>query len=417
MGAVLGRVGHCKNIHYRKLETVKVLVCGCGRIGSPMLTWIAHNNIDDDDIHVDGVDVDPKIMGSVYPRFSENGWKEKLDELQAAGKIPKIIPYSSIYHPYDVILITCGTPIDKNQNPDSSQVMKAIESLVHSGAVNDKTLIIMRSTLFPGCTRLIQKILECEYGLKPHIVMAPERIAEGNTFLEIDRLPQIIGADSDEAMDLAIDFFNNVFGSDHYIGIPLKSGGTVAAELAKLMCNTYRYINFAMANEFAIICDENNVHFPAVQRACNFNYERCNIANAALNVGGPCLGKDAKTLAAGTRNAKITEAAYEVAEKTVMHFVEKHKALIKNNQVGVLGLAFKANSDNNMNSLSYKLIKQLEILGADVFCHDPSINLTRKGSCMKAQYVIDNCDIVFVMTEHDEYKDLQFLDFQTVVRF
>ena len=395
---------------------MRVLVCGCGRIGSPMLTWIAHNNIHDDNIHVDGVDVDVNILGSVIVRFDESGWKEKLDDLKAAGKTPKVLQYSSIYEPYDVIVITCGTPIDRNQNPDSSQVMKAIESLVHSGAMTDDTLIVMRSTLFPGCTRLIRKTLETQYHLSPKIVMAPERIAEGNTFTEIDKIPQIIGWDDTESGISAEHFFWNIFGSKKLEWISADKGGTVGAELAKLFCNTYRYVNFALANEFAVICDENDVNYNVVRTACNHNYWRCDIAGAALNVGGPCLGKDAKTLAAGTRSAKITEAAYEVAEKTVMHFVDKHKTLIKDNQVGVLGLAFKANSDNGMNSLSYKLIKQLEILGADVFCHDPSTNLARKGYCPKAQTVIDNCDIVFVMTEHDEYKSLKFADWQTIVR-
>ena len=394
---------------------MRVLVCGCGRIGSPMLTWIAYNNIGKLDIEVAGVDVDPKILGDCKPRFVEQGWEEYHEALQKAEQVPQIYSYADIHYPQDVIIVTCGTPIDRNQNPDTSQVFAAIDSLVEAGAVTDDTLLIMRSTLFPGCSRLIAKRLRNRYGCYAQIVMAPERIAEGFTFAEIDQIPQIIGADDRVAMQRAVAFFTNVFGSKQVRHIFPDEGGTAGAELAKLFCNTYRYVNFALANEMAIICDENEVDFNVVRLACNGGYWRSDIAGAALNLGGPCLGKDAKTLASYTKNARITEAAYEVAEKTAMYFIDKHRDDIRDNKVGILGLAFKRNSDNPMNSLSYKVKKQLEILGADVTVHDPKIVDTAPYTT-HPQNIIDNCNVIFVMTEHDEYKHLEFRDDQIVVR-
>lgn len=391
---------------------MRVLVCGCGRIGSPMLTWIAHQNMSRDDVEVAGVDVDPNVLGELRPRFRETNWDEYHNALVREDRVPYIYSYKELYYVQDVIIVTCGTPIDRNQNPDTTQVFAAIDSLVHAGAVSDDTLIIMRSTLFPGCTKLLRKRLNDNFNLNPEIVMAPERIAEGYTFAEIDQIPQIIGADTNSGMKRAAEFFSNVFGSKSLAYIFPDEGGTTGAELAKLFCNTYRYVNFALANEFALICDENEVDYRVVRSACNTNYWRSDISGAALNLGGPCLGKDAKTLAAYTKNAKITEAAYDVAEKTAMYFVNKHKEKIKNGKVGVLGLAFKRNSDNPMNSLSFKVLKHLEILGADIVVHDPYITHTYS----KPLEEVIKSDVIFVMTEHDCFQTIEFEKHQTIIR-
>jgi UDP-N-acetyl-D-mannosaminuronic acid dehydrogenase len=379
-----------------------------------MLTWIAHNNIYNDN-EIAGVDIDPKVQGELVPRFKEVDWETYHQALVDADAVPTVYSYEQLHYPQDVIIVTCGTPIDRNQNPDTSQVFSAIDALVHSGSINDDTLIIMRSTLFPGCSRLIRKRIHTRYGLFPDVVMAPERIAEGYTFAEIDAIPQIIGADTVDALNRTAIFFAHVFGSQTSQLIYPEQGGTAAAELAKLFCNTYRYVNFALANELAIICDENEVDFKRVRDACTVNYWRCDIAGAALNLGGPCLGKDAKTLASYTTNARITEAAYETAEKTAMYFVDKYRDDIRDGKVGILGLAFKRNSDNPMNSLSYKVKKQLEILGADVLVHDPSI-FNVAPFTEHVDVMIEDCDVIFVMTEHDEYKDLRFREDQIVVR-
>lgn len=392
---------------------MRVLVCGCGRIGSPMLAWLAHYNRNNDAVELAGVDVDKSIQGPLEPRFKEQGWEEIHSDLVSADKVPPILSYNELHYPFDVVLITCGTPIDRNQNPDTTQVFAAIDSLVSSGAITDDTLLVMRSTLFPGCTRLIRKRLRVSYNLFPAIVMAPERIAEGFTFAEIDQIPQIIGGDESRDIERASYFFQKIFGSKQINFLNPEDGGSAGAELAKLFCNTFRYVNFGLGNEFAIICDENEVDYNAVRNACNTHYWRSNIAGAALNLGGPCLGKDAKTLAAFTTKAKITEAAYDVAEKTVLHYINKHKHTIRNaNIVGVLGLAFKRNSDNPMNSLSYKLINTLEILGVNVLVHDPEIP-HHLGSTLEAVAALP---VVFVMTEHDEYKELLFGEDQVVVR-
>lgn len=383
-----------------------VLVCGCGRIGSPLLTFLASKGF-----NAAGVDVDDSIIGPVTARFKEEGWQEILDELETP---PVIYSYNDLKvqdKKYDVVIITCGTPVDNNQNPDTSQLTACADSLVRVGVIGPETLVILRSTIFPGGTRWLQRYVSDKFGLNWNMIFCPERIAEGYTFKELEGLPQIIAGDTFKAITMAEEFFNK-FTKELQVLRP-SEGGTRAGELAKLMCNVWRYIIFATANEFSMICDNNDADFNAVRRAVNYNYSRANIPLAALNLGGPCLGKDAKILSAFSEIDEITESAYKVAEKTCIHYIDKYRSEIPHMNVGVLGLAFKSGSDNNMNSLSYKAIKHLEILGAkNIKTYDPNIQHKKYhselGDVMK-------CDLVVVMTEHPEFKDLKFVG-QKVIR-
>ena len=375
-----------------------VLVCGCGRIGSPLLTFLASKGF-----NAYGVDVDNNIMGKITARFKEEGWQEMLDKL--GDNVPSIYSYEGISGTnFDVCIITCGTPVDSNQNPDTSQLTACADSLISHGLIDEDTLVILRSTIFPGGTRWLQRYIKDKHDLKLNMIFCPERIAEGYTFKELEGLPQIIAGDNFAVLTEAEDFFKK-FSSDIQILRP-SDGGTTAGELAKLMCNVWRYITFATANEFSMMCDSNNVNFNAVRRAVNTNYNRAEIPMAALNLGGPCLGKDAKILSAFSSIDEITEAAYKVAEKTCIHYINKYRKDIPHMNVAILGLGFKPGSDNNMNSLSYKAIKHLEIIGAkSIVTYDPFISHKKYGVALHRAL---RADLIIVMTEHPEFKDLQF---------
>lgn len=391
-----------------------VLVCGCGRIGSPLLTFLA-----DKGFRAYGVDVDPNIMGKVTARFKEDGWQEVLDRLEEEDRVPIISDYNTyatIHVPYhgafDICVITCGTPVDNNQNPDTSQLKACGASLIESGLVDEETLVVMRSTLFPGGTRWFQRYIYDTYGVRLKIVFCPERIAEGYTFNELENLPQIVAGDNFGVLDEAEKFFE-VFSKELHVLKP-NQGGTIAGELAKLMCNVWRYITFATANEFSMIADNHGCDFNAIREAVNSNYDRASIPLAALNLGGPCLGKDAKILSSYSEIDEITEAAYVVAEKTCVHYINKFRDQIPTSTVAILGLAFKPGSDNNMNSLSYKAIKHLEILGAQkIVTHDPHIQHPRYGATLQEAL---QADIIIVMTEHPQFKDINFPRGPRVIR-
>jgi UDP-N-acetyl-D-mannosaminuronic acid dehydrogenase len=386
----------------------KVLVVGCGRIGAPLLTFLKWKGFD-----AYGVDINEEILGQVKARFKETHWQEVLQELMSNA------PYIAKYEDYrlkkfDTIIVTVGTPIDNNQNPDTSQLKSAFNALFQNGLLSNNPLIILRSTIFPGGTNWLRKYMENEHNIKLRIVFCPERIAEGNTFDELENLPQIIAYDDHRLMSEVIQFFNRFNTNLKTLGP--QEGGTKAGELAKLMCNGYRYVNFALANEYSMIASTNYCDYNAIREAVNTDYPRANLAKAALNLGGPCLGKDAKILSAFSEIDEITEAAYRVAEKTCIHYINEFKGKIPYCTIGILGLGFKPNSDNNMNSLSYKAIKHLEILGAkQILVSDPYIKHPKYHVDID-KFMSQTPEIVIVMTEHSQWKDLKFEPWQAVIR-
>ena len=383
----------------------QVAVIGCGRVGLPLVSYLVSKNI-----QAIGIDIVPpknNQWGVIRNSpFKEEGLQELLDK-----HLVEVYNYEQLaanhFEPFDIIIITVGTPIDKNHNPDMSQLKSCLNSLLEHRLINKDTLVILRSTVFPGCTEWVADYL-ATHDIECDIAFAPERIAEGVSLKEIYSLPQPIGGISKKARDRAIDFFAPLIKEV----VPMSS--TKAAEMVKLCSNNYRYVNFALANELAIRCDELGIDYNEVREAVNHNYPRGGIAKASLNLGGPCLNKDWAILDYTSFVPSVVKKAYEVAEKTPTYFLNKYKNQIKYSNVGILGLAFKPESDNKTDSLSYKMIHMCESLNAKVMIHDPYIQHTYSKSI---DDILKFCKIIFVMTNHSVYKDLQPLyEWQKIVR-
>lgn len=397
------------------IRNTRTLVVGCGHVGLPLLAYLRSRGMS-----ACGVDIKHPNGYEFWGRVTKSPFKEEgLQELLNLFVV-NVWPYeefpkfsdqwrSESWVP-DNIIITVGTPIDKNHNPDTSQIKSALDSLVKNGLLTSKVLLILRSTLFPGATNWIRHLLKTEYELEPDIAFAPERIAEGHSLKEIWSIPQVIGADSTTELQRAISFFEPLVKEV----LPMSS--TVSAEFVKLFSNGYRYVNFALANEFAMKCDEAGVSYSEVQNAVNHNYVRGGLAKAALNVGGYCLAKDWCLMSHKSTVPSIVEKAYEVAAKTPVYSATKYKDDIEMGTVGILGLAFKPGSDNPVDSLSYKMIKLVEQLGAfKIYTHDPYIMHPKYGTDLET--VLTRTTILFVMTEHECYKDIKPLnEYQKIIR-
>lgn len=380
-----------------------IAVVGCGHVGLPLLGFLVSKNV-----RAFGIDIVPpknNDFGRVLNLpFKEDGLEDLLKKY-----VVEVVDYQSA-NELDIAIITVGTPIDKNHNPDTSQIRAALKSLVNHNLINDKTLIIMRSTLFPGACEWIQNILKTEHNIHPDIAFAPERIAEGYALKEIYEIPQPIGGLDKRSLKRATEFFTPLVKEI----IPMSS--TRATEFVKLFSNGFRYVNFALANEFAMKADEMDVNYEEIRNAVNHNYSRGGLAKAALNVGGYCLAKDWCLLDHKSTVPSIVKKAYEVAEKTPVYYANKFKDEITSRNVGILGLAFKPGSDNSTDSLSHKMIKMCEQYNAEkIFVHDPHIKHDKYNTSLDV--LMNNADIVFVMTEHPEFSNIAPINkFQIMVR-
>jgi UDP-N-acetyl-D-mannosaminuronic acid dehydrogenase len=268
-------------------------------------------------------------------------------------------------------------------------------------------LVVLRSTVYPGTSAFVAQNL-ADRGLSADVAFCPERIAEGHALEELSSLPQIVGADAERAGDRAEALFRKL--TDHIVRTSTKE-----AELAKLFTNTWRYMKFAIANQFFMVADQAGVDYNNVLRAIREDYPRAADLPGPGFAAGPCLFKDTMQLAAAyNNNFWLGHAAMLVNEGlpafVVRHVKEHHD--LSNMRVGILGMAFKADSDDPRESLSYKLRKLLEYESAEVLCTDVYIQDPR---FLPLDEVLERADLIIVGAPHREYRTLEFPEEMPVV--
>jgi UDP-N-acetyl-D-mannosaminuronic acid dehydrogenase len=258
----------------------------------------------------------------------------------------------------------------------------------------------MRSTVYPSTTAYVHQHLEAR-GCRVDVAFCPERIAEGHALEELHSLPQIIGADDDRAAARAEELFR-------VLASKTIRTSTKEAELAKLFTNTWRYMKFAVANQFFMIADQAGVDYTNVLRAIREDYPRAVDLPGPGFAAGPCLFKDTMQLAAFTSDHfPLGQAAMQVNEGLPAYIVaalERRYGGLQGKTVGILGMAFKSESDDTRASLSYKLRKLLSWAGARVVCTDPYVQDERLTTL---ECVLDESDVLILGAPHKAYRGLQ----------
>ena len=296
-------------------------------------------------------------------------------------------------------LITVGTPVDEFMNPDLNQLKKCINSILPY--LNSKSLIILRSTVFPGTSEWLKSYL-LKKKIKAEVAFCLERVVQGKTFEEIKNLPQIVAATSKNAKKKAANIFKHI--SKKIIFSDLKE-----AEFSKLFSNAFRYIQFAISNEFFMIANSAGLNFEKIRKITTDGYPRAGGMPSAGFAAGPCLFKDTMQLMASNQNNfNLGMNSMLVNEGLVLYLIKKLSTeynLSKKN-IGILGMAFKSECDDIRSSLSYKLKNNLNRLCKNVFCSDPYV--TEDKSLNDLNYTIKNSDIIIIGAPHKIYKKLNF---------
>jgi len=298
------------------------------------------------------------------------------------------------------VILTIGTPIDEHLNPQFTLFKNFFEEIIT--LLNDQQHVIIRSTVYPGTTEKVQELLR-QNGKKTRVSFCPERTSEGKAIEEITSLPQIIASFDDSSLLEASKLFLSLTAKT----IPLKP---IEAELAKLYTNVWRYLQFAVSNQFYQIAIQNNLDFYRIYDAVTRDYPRTKGFAKAGFAAGPCLFKDTMQLAAFANNSFfLGHAAMLINEGLPSFIVQKLKEnnALETKTVGILGMAFKGDSDDRRESLSYKLKKVLTIEARQVFCSDPFV---KDDGLVPADILIKKSDIIILGAPHSEYKKLK-LDF------
>lgn len=382
-----------------------LIVVGIGRVGLPLALVLAKEGF-----NVTGIDVSTErldAIGKGVLPFIEEGGEPLLKKFYNNGfiavhesKLPKVLPKGA------AVILTLGTPMNDNFSPDVTQIIGFLTNF--ASYFKKGQLFILRSTVTPGTTEYIARFLKEKYewtvGKDLYLAYCPERIAEGKAVEELYEIPQIIGTIDKTSAKIAAKIFLKLTKKLLYTDAR-------SAELAKLYCNMYRYVDFAIGNEFMLIADSHQRDIYEILRLVNDGYKRGGLKGPGLTAG-PCLVKDGFFLLDKSPYLDLVAAAWRLNENIPGFLLNKIKSKVgslEGKKVALLGLAFKKNIDDLRYSLSLKLQNYLQTESARVFSHDPFTKSKPLQECLK------NADLVIIAVNHDVYSKLKLKDIKRVV--
>lgn len=376
-------------------ETYDVCVVGgAGHIGVPLSLVLAESGRKTLILDVNEAALQTMAAGEL-PFFEQDG-KALLQKVLANNALafssdPKDVANAP------VIVLTIGTPIDEFHNPNLSRLTVCLDGLMPH--LRDEQTIILRSTVAPGTTAYIDNYLR-RHGKKTRLAFCPERVVQGKGIEEIRGLPQLIGGTSAEATAEAKKLFETI-APEVVEMTPLE------AEFAKLICNAFRYVQFAATNQLYMMVESAGLNYSDLLAKMKRGYARMESIPGPGFAAGPCLMKDTMQLFAFQKqNFILGQVAMTINEGLPNFIVERLVAQfdLPKTRIGILGMAFKAESDDIRESLSYKLGKLLRFHGAQVFYSD---EYAKDPTFVDKETLMRECDVIIVGVPHHAYRSLQ----------
>ena len=368
------------------------IIGGCGHVGIPLGLAFASKGKD-----VTLIDVNPKAVENInraHLPFKEDGAEELLKA--HVGKNLRATSDVGAVKGQDVVVFVTGTPVDEHLNPKIHDVMKVLDAYLP--LLNKRQLIVLRSTIFPGVTRIVEEALKAKLGAA-NLAFCPERIVQGKGIEEIFNLPQLVSGVNKKSENAAASLFAAI--APKIIRIKPEE-----AELAKLMTNAWRYLEFAIANQFYMMVEKQGLDFYRILEAMKDDYPRAkHFARAGL-AAGPCLFKDTMQLSAFHNNEFFLGHSAMLVNEGLPNFLvsqlEAKMGSLKGKKIGVMGLAFKADNDDIRESLSFKVKKLLEMKMAKVLVTDEFVPGT-----MPLKKFVRESDGIILGVPHSAYRKLK----------
>lgn len=368
------------------------IIGGCGHVGIPLGLAFASKGFD-----VSLIDRNLRAVEEIsagHLPFKEDGAESLLRT--HCGKNLHATTDISIVPDQDVVVFVTGTPVDEHLNPKIHDVLQVISEYLP--LLKEEQLIVLRSTIFPGVTRIVENLLSSRLE-RVRLAFCPERIVQGKGIEEIFNLPQLVSATTPGAEEAAAELFAAI--APKVIRIKPEE-----AELAKLMTNAWRYLEFAIANQFYMMVEKQGLDFYRILDAMKEDYPRArHFARAGL-AAGPCLFKDTMQLSAFHNNEFYLGHSAMLVNEGLPNFLvsqleRKMGGSLKGRKIGILGMAFKADNDDIRESLSFKIRKLLEMKMARVLVSDEFVE------SMDMKQLIDEAEGVILGVPHTAYLNLR----------
>ena len=390
----------------------KVCVLGLGYIGLPTASTLATHGL-----KVLGVDVNKHIIDTLSSgglHISEPGLRNVVEEAVRSGKFT----FAVKPEPADAFIIAVPTPFQNNdvgtyqgneyKQADMQAVTSAAEMLVP--VLRKGNLVVLESTSPPKTTLdLVAPILESSgliSGSDFHLVYSPERVLPGQILRELIENPRVIGGQTHEAALAGRDLYSTFVKGD----IILTDATT--AEMVKLMENTFRDVNIAVANEFSRLSDRFGVDIWEAISIAN-RHPRVNILDPGPGVGGHCISVDPWFLVEKAPDlARLIYAARQVNDgqpNFVIDLVKRTLGDINGKRIAALGLAYKPDVDDLRESPAIEVVRLLQAAGAEVKCFEPN----KPGAVLPGLQILDdlskvlsNVDGIILLVNHKELRQI-----------
>ena len=394
----------------RKIEdrSAKVGIIGLGYVGLPLAVEFARAGFT-----VVGYDVSDRVVKLVNEGRShiQDVPAADVEKYVDAGRLEATSDPARLGE-LDAISIAVPTPLVKTRDPDMSYVLAATDTVARTARAGQ--IIVLESTTYPGTTReLLQPAIEARgltVGRDAFIAFSPERVDPGNEQWSTKNTPKVVGGITADCTEVAAAFYGACIDTV----VPVSS--PEAAELTKLLENTFRSVNIAMANEMAIMCDKLGVDvWEVIDAAATkpFGFMRF---TPGPGIGGHCIPLDPHYLAWKMRTlnykTRFIDLASEINSEMPAFVVEKvgaalndERKAVNGSRVLILGVAYKRDIDDVRESPALDIIHLLEELGADVVYHDPHVAAfqddgIRHESIALTDEELRRADAVVVVTDH-----------------
>ena len=417
----LSKYSSLKKKFEKKEATIGVV--GLGYVGLPLAVMFAEAGF-----KVYGVDITVQIIESLNKGSSHVGdvKDQKLLDLMEGNSVNKIC-FTSDYSALkscDGIVICVPTPLSKTGNPDMRYVRDAGENI--SSNMSAGTLIILESTVYPGATQemllpLIEERSEDHLVIGENVFLAfsPERIDPGRSDWNLRTTPKVIGGITSRCTDLAVE----LYGATLNTVVPVSSTGT--AEMVKLLENTFRATNIALANELAIMCDRLNIDVWEVIDAASTKPFGFMPFYPGPGIGGHCIPIDPQYLSWKMKqldyDARFISLAEEINSSMPSFVLEKsQKALVaigktlSSSKIIVLGVTYKPDIADIRESPALDVIKLLIEEGAEVVYNDPYVQKLELEEGHQLQSLgitagnLAQIDVAVIVSDHSSY-DFEYI--------
>ncbi len=404
----------------------KVCVVGLGFIGLPLAVSLAEK------AEVIGFDVRREIVDKINKGDScifEPGLADTLKKVLKKGTF-RATQLSSEMRNCKYVIITVGTPCDSQGIPILEQVESAAKTIGEN--LKKGQIVILKSTVPPLTTEeFVAPLLEKASGLKSGkdfgIAFVPERTVEGQAMRELRELPKIIGAIDGKTGKEISKLFKLLGGKIIIVSSPR------IAELVKLMDNTYRDVNIALANEFAKAAGVLGIDVIEAIQAANNDYARNKILTPGAGVGGSCLTKDPLILAHVSEKAGEALPLIKVARQVnrempakvfsmIADMLKRNKRELRNSKIAILGISFKRDTSDLRETPVKAIYDLLNREGAQISLYDKFAFADEVEKMFKSrktdsiEEAVKGSDCILIATDHTEFRELKLKSIKALMR-